>query len=535
MHILGISCSGHDAAAVMLRDGDLVAAAQQERFSRRKGDGGFPASAVAFCLDEAGLSRGDVDLVACHDPSQRRLLCERLNVRDEQLLVVPRHLAHAASAYLCSPFNDVAIVTVDGLDEPATTTIGHGRVDESGRAVIDVAREVRPPHSIGLFYSAFTQYCGFRAHEGEYKMMGLAALGEPRFADEVRQVIHASADGTFELDVDCFRVADPSGRLFSRRLAEVLRRPPRQADEPIDATIRDIAASVQRVTEDVLLSIVAEAKRCSGSQNLCLAGPVALNSVANGRIAREAGLDGLYVQPAAGEAGAALGAALYAHATGGGASRFVMDHAYWGQGHADEAIAAWLAGQGIAAEAASDDDDLADRVAGMLADGQVIGWLNGRFEWGPRALGARSIIADPTRPDMQDRINEKIKFREPFRPFAPAVLAERATELFDFDPPVDGLTSRFMLTVHPYRDGAAGLVSATAHGNTGRMQAVPDDHSRWRRLIEAFDARRGVPAVLNTSFNRAGEPIVNTPAEAMAVFVNSGLDALVLGRHIVTR
>jgi carbamoyltransferase len=574
MIILGLSCYYHDSAAALLVDGTLVAAAQEERFSRVKHDSGFPARAIRFCLGAAGLELGDIDHVAFYEKpflkvarslkvcmetfprslriapgvfrrlidrqmGLRKELSSRLGLSPERIHFVEHHLSHAASAFYCSPFEEAALLTVDGVGEWSTATIGHGNPAPAGadasRLTID--HEIRFPHSLGMLYSAFTQFLGFQVNEGEYRVMGLAPYGRPLHMDKVEKVVSVGGDGSLRLNMEYFAFLRSHQYTYSDRFVKLFGRPNRTIEGDIAPYYADVAASIQAKTEEILLKMAAEAHRVTGSANLCLAGGVALNSVANGRISREGPFERVFIQPAAGDSGGALGAALYVeHEVLGRPRRYVMDHAYLGQSYTDGEVADALSQAGVDFETAGDDADLAQGVAEMLADGQVIGWMQDRFEWGPRALGARSILADPRRSAMKDVINAKVKFREPFRPFAPAILEHRAAEFFDFDPGRDAYPSRFMLTVHPFRDGKGPLVEAVNHVGTGRLQSVgPAATPRYRQLIAAFSQVTGVPLVLNTSFNLRGEPIVNSPLDALSTFARSGIDALVIGPHLVRK
>jgi carbamoyltransferase len=551
VYILGISCYFHDAAAALLRDGELVAAAEQERFSRKKHDAGFPAEAIAFCLRAAGIPAGGLDYVVFYEkpfrrferllvsalatyPRSRRLFREamaawlgdklwikdllrhRLGIPASRILFAEHHLSHAASAFYCSPFDEAAILTVDGVGEWATTLLATGRGNQ-----IRPLREIHFPHSLGLLYSAFTAFHGFEVNEGEYKLMGLAAYGRPVFADRVRQIIRQSADGSFELDLDYFDFHTSPARMYNRKFEAIFEKPG-----------ADLAASVQSVTEEVLLGLARELHRATGLKRLCLAGGVALNSVANARIMRETPFEEVWVQPAAGDSGGALGAALYAAHAGLGLPRgFTMQHAYWGEAHARAEIAAV-----VGKDSRHSEESLIRRSVELLDSGAVLGWVQERFEWGPRALGNRSILADPRRTGMKSLLNEKIKRREPFRPFAPSVLSERAATWFDL-PPAGVYATPFMLSIANVPDRARELLAAVTHvDGTARVQTVCRSvNPRYHRLIEAFGERTGVPVVLNTSFNLAGEPIVNTPAEALSAWQRSGMDALVIGDHLVER
>jgi carbamoyltransferase len=591
MHILGLSCYFHDASAAILRNGTLIAAAEEERFSRVKHDFGFPSRAIAFCLEQAGIEGKDVDHVAFFEkpfvkfdrilqttfaevPKSgavfrqaitawmldklwvKNRIREAIGVPPDRILFVEHHQSHAASAFFCSPFDEAAILTVDGVGEWATATTGRGR-----DRTVDLTHEIHFPHSLGLLYSAFTAFLGFEVNEGEYKVMGMAPYGRPRFVEEVRKLIDVSPDGAFALNLEYFEFQHSTTRTYSDAFVKLFGapRPPEGlffteasgfpsyfGEKPSNYTqlaeanqrYADLAASIQAVTEDTLLTMAKGACERAGTTKLCMAGGVALNSVANGRILREAGITDLFVQPAAGDSGAALGAALFAHHQVLGHPRgFVMEHAAWGEQHSMDQIRAAAAATGFRAEECPDEDRMIDRAVDLLASGRVIGWHQGRFEWGPRALGQRSILADPRRADMKDTVNVKIKFREPYRPFAPSVLQERADDYFDCAGADVQYPSRFMLLVEPVRPAARSVLPATTHvDNSARLQTVVRSASpRYHELISRFGRATGVPVVMNTSFNLRGEPIVNTPGEAISTFARSGLDALVMGTLILSK
>lgn len=591
MVILGVSCFYHDAAAALIRDGHVVAAAEEERFSRRKHDYGFPSRAIAFCLKQAGISAADLDYVVFYEkpfvkferilqttlhayPKSWRtfgeamitwmdqklwiktLLRTELGVDAAKILFTDHHVAHAASAFFCSPFKDAALLTIDGVGEWTTAAMGRATAawDGTGRNAITLTREMRFPHSLGLLYSAFTAFLGFEVNEGEYKVMGMAPYGQPRYVDRIMQIIRVADDGSFWMDMDYFSYHYSPERTFSRRFVDLFGEPRDPKSEfatsvthpelsPNDASVKrnqyyaDVAASIQRVTEDIVLKMARHLHEETGLDRLCMAGGVALNSVANGRVLRETPFKELFIQPAAGDAGGALGAALYAwHVLLGKPRSFVMEDAYFGESYDDGQVHDFLDGRGITYESYATDEALIDRVVGDIRSGKVVGWFQGRFEWGPRALGNRSILADPTRADMKQVVNEKIKFREPFRPFAPAVPEHRATELFpSMCCPETQYPARYMLLVYPW--GAAGdRVPAVNHEGTGRLQTVRREwNPRYYGLIEAFGQATGVPVLLNTSFNLRGEPVVSSPANAWNTFSNSGLDVLVLGSCVVRK
>lgn len=586
MHILGISCHFHDAAAAILRDGQLVGAAEEERFSRVKHDFRFPVNAIDFCLRSAKIAASDIDYVAFFEkpflkfdrilqtslagfPHSRRmfqeamgnwladklwikrLISKNLKIGAERILFSEHHLSHAASAFFCSPFEDSAVLTLDGVGEWATASVGVGR-----GSVLKLLSEIHFPHSLGLFYSAFTAFLGFEVNEGEYKVMGMAAFGQPRYADQVRKLLHIASDGSFELDLDYFSFQHASERSFSSRFVSLFGEP-RRPEEPFgpaeldqdgigaegqfdSSAMRyaDIAASVQLVTEEAVLAMARRAHEVTGVDRLCMAGGVALNSRANTRILRESGFKQIFVQPAAGDSGAALGAALYVwHSVLGNPRGFRMEHAFWGEEQTPEQVDAFLRRTGVRADSVVSDSELAGRVAEMIAAGKVIGWMQGRFEWGPRALGHRSILADPRRAAMREIVNRKIKFREVFRPFAPSVLVERAAQYFDLPAPETHYPARFMLYVVPVREEAkASLGAVTHYDGTARLQTVARDwNPLYYQLIESYGAATGVPVLLNTSFNLRGEPIVTTASQALSTMQRSNLDAVIVGNRIIER
>jgi carbamoyltransferase len=591
MNVLGISCYFHDAAAALLSDGRLIAAAEEERFTRKKHDYDFPQNAIDFCLRMGGIESPDLDYVVFFEkpfikferlilsslqtfPRSRKLFAEamitwlgdklwirqliqkRLGTPTGKILFSEHHLSHAASSFYCSPFDEAAILTVDGVGEWTTASIGVGKGTE-----IKLLREIRFPHSIGLLYSAFTAFLGFEVNEGEYKVMGMAPFGTPRYVDKVQKLIHTSNDGSFELDMDYFCFHYSAEKTFNRKFEDLFgpSRDPKAlfftpnsgypsyfGDKPGNYNelakqnqyYADLAASIQVVTEEVLLKLAQQACQETGLRRLCMAGGVALNSVANGRIIRETMVEELYVQPSAGDGGGSIGAALYAyHAILGKPRSFVLEHAYWGEQHGPAAIEEFLKGNGIRYQRFNDQDKLIERVVDHLVKGKVIGWSQGRFEWGPRALGNRSILADPRRQEMKDIVNVKIKFREPFRPFAPSILAEETEKYFALPDASKHYPARFMLYVVDVNKDKQNVLPAITHvDGTGRLQTVRNElNPRYYNLIETFGQATGVPVVLNTSFNLRGEPIVNTPKEAFHTFAQSGMDVLVLGDYIVEK
>ena len=591
MRILGISCFYHDAAAALIEDGKLVAASEEERFSRKKHDSGFPRLAIQFCLDSAGISVKDLDYVVYYEkpfvkferilttalqvvPKSwkvfgdamttwlldklwvKNLIRQELSIDLDKILFSEHHLSHAASTFLCSPFEESAILTVDGVGEWSTATMGVGKGNE-----IKLLEEVRFPHSVGLLYSAFTAFLGFEVNEGEYKVMGMAPYGEPRYVEDVWKTIELDEDGGFRLNMDYFCFHHSSTQTYKKKFVDLFGEP-RSPDlhfftessgfpsyfgeKPgnflelckINQHYADIAASIQLVTEEVILAMARGLHRRTGLDRLCMAGGCALNSVANGRIIKETPIKEVFIQPAAGDGGGALGAALYAyHCVLGNPRSFVMDHAYWGKGYSDAENADFARTCGLPYQICSSEDELVDAVVEELTSGHVVGWSQGRFEWGPRALGSRSILADPRREEMKEIVNVKIKFREPFRPFAPSVLAESAERFFDIPEVEKHYPARFMLYVVDVKEGQGEVIPAITHvDNSARLQAVHKSESPlYHKMIDRFGQATGVPVVMNTSFNLKGEPIVNTPANAFSTFSASGMDALILGNSIVRK
>ena len=592
MNILGVSCYYHDAAAALLQDGVLVAAAEEERFTRRKHDFGFPDRAIEFCLKQAGIEARDVDYVVFYEKPLvkferilttavstfprsatmfpeamiawfdeklwiRSSLMRRLGLPAEKVLFVDHHQAHAASAFFCSPFKEAAVLTVDGVGEWTTASLGTATADWDGRGAnsIRLTHEMRFPHSLGLLYSAFTAFLGFEVNEGEYKVMGMAAYGKPRYIDKVYKLVRVADDGSFQLNMEYFSYHYSAWSTYSPRFVELFGEPRdpqaefitaqtdsdtsgREAEVKSSQHYADVAASIQRATEDILLRMARHLQCRTGLKTLCLAGGVALNSVANGRILRETAFEDLFIQPAAGDSGGAVGAALYTwHVLLGKPRKFVMEHAYLGQGYDAQGIADFLVQNDVPHETYEDDERLLARLVEDLIAGKVIGWFQGRFEWGPRALGNRSILADPRRAEMKRIVNAKIKFREPFRPFAPVILEEKASRVFDGLPdPARQYPARYMLLVLPWKGEAGNLVPAVNHAGTGRVQTLRAEwNPRYFRLVELFGQATGVPILMNTSFNLRGEPMVASPADAWNTFTKSGLDVLVMGNHVVRK
>ncbi|MFN9946551.1 MAG: carbamoyltransferase [Planctomycetota bacterium] len=586
-HILGISAFYHDSAAALLRDGEIVAAAQEERFTRKKHDPGFPARAVEFALQQAGITAADLDFVAFDDKPilkfhrlletylafapaglasfrrmlpvwlgdklhMRGMLTRNLGCKPKNRYVFPEHHeSHAASAFYPSPFEDAAVLTMDGVGEWATTSLGVGEGNK-----LRLLQEIRFPHSLGLLYSAFTYYCGFKVNSGEYKLMGLAPYGEPRFEKQIREhLIDVRDDGSYRLDLTYFNYCQGL-TMTSPRFHALFGMPPRPSESQLEQVHMDLAASIQKVTEDVMLKTARHARKVTGKKHLCLAGGVALNCVGNGVILREGPFEKIWIQPAAGDAGGALGAAQLVWHNLLGKPRTVKPTdsqrgSLLGPRYESRDIKAFLDAQGVVYEEHATEDALADRVAQLIEQENVIGWFQGPMEFGPRALGSRSIIGDARSPRMQSVMNLKIKFRESFRPFAPIVLRERASEYFDIAPQHD---SPYMLIVAPVRAekrkpveaGAIGLdklkqlrsvVPAVTHVDfSARLQTVDGERNpRLARLMRRFEERTGCPVLINTSFNVRGEPIVCTPQDALRCCLGTEMDVLVLENFVVRR
>jgi carbamoyltransferase len=579
--ILGVSAFYHDSAAALIVDGEIVAAAQEERFSRVKHDHRFPTAAIEACLTQAGLTPADLDYVAFYDKPllkfERLLetylafapvgfrsflramplwLREKLHLPREirrglngayskRIVFCEHHESHAASAFFPSPFDEAAVLTLDGVGEWATASFGLGRDNR-----VELTHELRFPHSVGLLYSAFTYFCGFKVNSGEYKLMGLAPYGEPRFADVIRDTLmDLKEDGSFRLDLSYFNYCQGL-TMTSAKMDRLFDGPPRRPESDLTQREMDLAASIQVVTEDIMMRAARHVHEQTGARNLCLAGGVALNCVGNGRLLRDGPFDNIWIQPAAGDAGGALGAALFTWHQLMEKPRDVrrpdaQRGSLLGPRFDGAAIRRFLDENGAIYTALDEEQALCDRVAELIEQENVIGFFQGPMEFGPRALGCRSIIGDARSPRMQSVMNLKIKFRESFRPFAPIVLRERVHEYFEMRPEED---SPYMLLVAPVTpeqrlDGAgsnvAGLdklkqlrstVPAITHVDySARVQTVdPERHGRLHRVMKAFESRTGCPVLINTSFNVRGEPIVHSPEDAWHCFMNTEMDVLVL-------
>jgi carbamoyltransferase len=486
----------------------------------------------------------------------KAVLQNHLPVPADRILFVEHHLSHAASAMFSAPFDEAAVLTIDGVGEWTTTALGVASADwGAGKPNrITLTEELRFPHSLGLLYSAFTAWLGFKVNSGEYKVMGMAPYGRPRYVDKLDRLIRVWDDGSFHLNMDYFTFHHSSTHTYGQRFVDLFgpQREPespfftrhtgddvrgREAEADRNEYYADVAASVQALTETVLLKMARHLHQQTGMKNLVMAGGVALNSVANGRLMRETPFEGVYIQPNAGDAGGALGAALYAwHVLLGKPRRFVMEHAYFGEAHPAGEIRRVLDARGQRYQEYDDPADLADAVVEGLLQGSVVGVSQGRFEWGPRALGNRSILADPRRPEMKEIVNAKIKFREPFRPFAPVVPEAAAPGFFEMGKVEGQYPPRFMLVVAPVRDGRGEEIPAVSHMGTGRLQTLRREWNPvYYEIVERFGQATGIPVLLNTSFNLRAEPIVASPADALATFHNSGIDMLLLDHFLVKK
>jgi len=593
--ILGISAFYHDSAAALIVDGRIAAAAQEERFTRRKHDPDFPRQAAAWCLREAGLQPGDLDYVAYYEKPllkfdrlletyfafapagfasfrealpvwlrdklylRRKLRAELKTAGRARLIFTEHHESHAASAFFPSPFDEAAILTVDGVGEWTTATLGVG---EGNR--LRLLRELRFPHSLGLLYSAFTYYCGFKVNSGEYKLMGLAPYGEPRFADIIRQqLLDMRPDGSFRMNMDFFNYCQGL-TMTNERFHRLFGGPPRSPESLLEQRHMDLAASIQVVAEEIIASMARELHRLTGKKNVVFAGGVALNCVANGRLLREGPFSNLWIQPAAGDAGGALGAALFvwhqllekprpARRVDSQAGSFL------GPQFSNEEIEKALQARAVPCRRFDDEPALLAQIVEALSEGKVVGWFHGRMEFGPRALGARSILGDARNPAMQSLMNLKIKYRESFRPFAPCVLRERAADCFALPGEME---SPYMLIVAPLLEShrtplseaqritmtrdpdlrqrvniARSRFPAITHVDySARIQTVdPERHGRFYRLLKMFEQHTGCPMLVNTSFNVRGEPIVCTPDDALRCFLATDMDLLVLENFIASK
>ncbi|OBI80255.1 carbamoyltransferase [Mycobacterium sp. E740] len=589
MNILGISAYYHDSAAALVRDGQIIAAAQEERFTRLKHDPGFPKNSIAYCLRAGGVDRTGIDAIAFYEKPITRFirliktygavsprgfrsfqtaipqwLRTKLWINYEiernlkalgyqmpsDVYFTEHHESHAASAFYPSPFESAAVLTMDGVGEWATASIGRGVGNQ-----LEIQREMRFPHSVGLLYSAFTYFCGFRVNSGEYKLMGLAPYGAPAYVDLITdELVDIKQDGSIELNLKYF---DFLGGLTmtNDRFADLFGGPPRPPEGTITKREMDLARSIQDVTEEIVMRMAATAAALTREKNLCLAGGVALNSVANGRLLREGPFTDIWIQPAAGDAGGSVGAALHTwYQTAGNPRQATGDRmqgAYLGPEFSAGDIAGFLRAKDYPFETVADENERARKVAELIAEGNVVGLFNGRMEFGPRALGNRSILGDARSPEMQSVMNLKIKYRESFRPFAPSVLEERAKDYFDLDVP-----SPYMLLVSPVREEirtgtgesrsgeifsevnkVRSSIPAVTHVDySARVQTVSrETNPFYHNVLASFEELTGCPVVVNTSFNIRGEPIVCTPEDAYRCFMNTEMDYLILGDHVLDK
>jgi carbamoyltransferase len=560
MNILGISCYYHDAAAALIKDGTLIAAAHEERFTRKRHDPDMPVNAVTYCLKEGGITIDQVDYIGFYDKPLTKFdrilqtyfatwprsyasfikampvwLNEKMWVPQTikntlgykgEILFADHHMSHAASSFLVSPFKEAAILTLDGVGEWDTTTYGVGRGND-----IQLLKTIHFPHSLGLFYSAFTYYIGFKVNSAEYKVMGLAPYGKPIYADLIREhLIDIKDDGSFRLNMKYF-IYDWALRMTGSKFEQLFGQPTRQQESKLEQFHKDIAASLQEVTDEVVVKMANHLHRETKMDYLCMAGGVALNCVANSKVVKQTPFKDVFIQPAAGDAGGAVGVAFYIYNTLLGNPRTYTWHdAFLGPEFSEQEIFSFLGGYGIVPKAYSRDEILS-KVSEMIAQQQVIGWYQGRMEYGPRALGSRSIIADARNPENWKRVNLKIKFRESFRPFAPTVLEDRVSDYFEWDRP-----SPYMLFVAQVREDKRHVPAITHVDGSARLQTISrDQHPYYYDLIKEFEKRTGCPVIINTSFNVRGEPIVCTPLDAFTCFMNTDMDVLVMGPYIVEK
>jgi len=560
MYILGLSCFYHDSAAVLIKDGQVIAAAQEERFTRLKQDESFPKHAVGYCLKTAGITTKDLDYVGFYEKPfvkfERLLktylltapkglfsflkamplwLKQKLWIKyliqqeldwNKDVIFIPHHLSHAASSFLVSPFKSAAILTLDGVGEWATATKGVGKGNK-----ISLTHQLDFPHSLGLLYSAFTYYCGFKVNSGEYKLMGLSPYGQPKYADLIKKnLIDIKPDGSFKLNLKYFSY-EYGLKMINQNFIDLFNNHGvRNSKDPLSQHYKDVAKSIQVVTEEIILKMAEDLYKTTKQKNLCLAGGVALNCVANGKIIRQSSFKNLYIQPAAGDAGGAFGVAYYIYNSVLNKKRnFVLKQPYFGPGFTDKQIKTFLDNHKVVYKHFKKHSDLLKTVAQRLIDQRVIGWFQGRMEWGPRALGNRSILADARNPENQDRVNMKIKFREDFRPFAPVVMEEHNQKVFDIDRPTP-----YMLLVAQVKK--KNLPAITHVDNSARIQSISKSQNPlYWGVINEFYKKTGSPVLINTSFNVRGEPIVCTPEEAYNCFMGTNMDDCVLGNYLISK
>lgn len=568
-YILGLSFDYHDSAAALLKNGKVIAAAQEERFTRKKQDESLPINAIKYCLSEADINSEDLDYIVFYEKPilkferlirmyiktwpmgymsflkammiwlKRKLWAEQ-RLRKEldyegDVLFTEHHISHAASAYYCSEFKDAVVVTMDGVGEWDTTTIGYGKDNK-----LKIINSIEFPHSLGLLYSALTYYMGFKVNSAEYKVMGLAPYGNPDiYYDKFKELIEIKQDGSFRLNMKYFSY-EYGLTMTNKKFNKFFGGPPRSQESKISQKEKDLAAALQKITEEAILGIVKYAKKLYPSKNLCLSGGVALNCVANGKILREKIFENIYIQPASGDAGGALGAALYTYYHAQNKPLLdekTIENFYLGPGYSDTEIEKFLISEirDIIGEDKKiiytkySEEELIDKVSDLITGNNVIGWFQDKMEYGPRALGNRSIIADPRVKENWQKVNLKIKFRESFRPFAPTVMEDKISECFDLDCPTP-----FMLLVAPVL--RSDIPAITHVDNSARIQSVSrEQNQKYYDLINAFYEKSGCPVIINTSFNVRGEPIVMSPKDALNCFLNTGMDYLVLGNYLISK
>jgi len=558
LYILGISSNFHDSAATLLKNGEIVAAAQEERFSRVKHDPSFPENAIKYCLKEAGIKGKDLDYVGYYEnpflkferlmvnyaenfpKSYKQFkkaipswLAKKLWVKstirnfldyDGKIIFIPHHLSHAASAFFCSGFKDSAILTIDGVGEWDTTVLGYGKGNK-----IELLKHIVYPHSIGLLYSAVTYYLGFKVNSAEYKVMGLAPYGNVSFREKFDELINVNDDGSFALNTDCFSY-EYDTVMITNKFSELFGRDPRKPEGKLEQFHFDIAKTLQDVTEKVILKMASHAKELTKSKNLAMAGGVALNCVANGKLLRSGLFENIFIQPAAGDAGGSLGVALYINTQILKNKPHKLDTLYFGPGYDNKYIEKLLKKEGVAYKKLSDREVIIN-TAREIKNKNVVGWFQGKMEFGPRALGNRCILADPSDPKMQGMVNRKIKFRESFRPFAPTVLEEDIQKYFELNIPTP-----YMLLVADTINGKEKFPAVTHVDNSARIQSINrKQNPKYYDLIREFKRLSGLGMVLNTSFNVRGEPIVRSPQEALACFFGTNMDILVLGSFMISK
>jgi len=566
MYNLGISCYYHDSAAALLKDGHVIAAVEEERFSRKKFDDDFPHKSIQWCLNEAKITPDQIDSVAFYDKpilKFERLLDNYIAVAPRGLYsfldVIPKwihkrlwikndikkslkgfngeiifpehHLSHAAHAFYTSPFNEAAILTIDGVGEWSTTSIGHASNDS-----VKITNDIRWPHSLGLFYSAFTYFLGFKVNEGEYKLMGLSSYGKPKYYDLIMEkLIDVKDDGSIRLNMEYFAFTYDKV-MTSKKFSKLFGIQPKTKDEKTLQIHFDIGASAQKVLEDVILKIVNHIHVKTKMKNICIGGGVALNGVANYKILKEGPFENVHIPPSPGDAGSAVGAAQYLYyvyhknpKNTSNNTQLIQENVYVGPSHSNEEIKLFLDSKNISYES-FDETELLQKTAQLIADGNVVGWYQGKMEWGPRALGNRSILADPRNKNMKDILNKKIKHRESFRPFAPSILEEYVSDYFEMDIP-----SPYMLMVAKVKQ--PDKIPAVTHvDGTGRLQSVSSESNPlYYKLIHTFYEKTGIPVLINTSMNVMGEPIVNTPEHAYNMLLKTDMDFLVLGNYLLSR